>query len=85
MANLWESSLGEDTIETNVRITIFRGLTGFIGGIQNLHQETSLTTSTVTNDNELPTDLSHFSVDTKNESISIQLSRQCLNESERRR
>lgn len=31
-----------------------------------LHQETSLTTSTVTDDNELATDFSHFSVITKN-------------------
>lgn len=30
-----------------------------------LHQETSLTTSTVTDDNELATDFSHFSVITK--------------------
>lgn len=37
-----------------------------------LHQKTSLTTSTVTDDNELATDFSHFSVIIKNISVSIQ-------------
>lgn len=61
-AYLWESALGEHAAEN---VSIVDGEQrhfelGATEGDEYLHQQTSLTTGTITNNNELATDFRHF-------------------------
>lgn len=67
ISDLWESSLGENTVDRK-RVSILhfgQGATSFQAQSEDLHQQTCLTTSTVTNNDKLATNLGHFSKDSR--------------------